>query len=70
MRSFAKIPASMLMCIATTYPLIDLIKSFGDIEHSVSLLSIGLIITFLVLGMILSLLWLYFSWNEFLEDFN
>ena len=68
MPSYVKIPIGILLTIVTAYPLVDLIKSYGNIEHGITMLSFGLIITILVLSVILSILWLYVSLEEFFSE--
>lgn len=68
MPSYVKIPIGILLTIVTAYPLIDLIKSCGDVEHSITVLSFGLIVTILILSVILSILWLYVSLEEFFRE--
>lgn len=58
---------SLLAIIATAYPLFDLIKSFGEIEHRVSVLTVGLILIWLVAALLGSILWFYFVWSEITE---
>lgn len=59
---------SLIIMSASFYPLFDLIDSFGDIEHRVSTLAIGLIIIWLVVALFFGLLLFYFTWNDIIEE--
>ena len=59
---------SLIIISASFYPLYSLIDSFGDIEHKVSTLAIGLIIVWLVVAFILGLLLFYFTCNDIIEE--
>lgn len=59
---------SLIIISASFYPLYSLIDSFGDIEHKVSTLAIGLIIVWLVAAFILGLLLFYFTCNDIIEE--
>ena len=59
---------SLIIISASFYPLYSLIDSFGDIEHKVSTLAIGLIIVWLVVAFILGLLLFYFTCDDIIEE--
>ena len=59
---------SLLIMAASFYPLLDLIKSFGDVEHKVSTLTIGLILIWLVIALILGMLLFYFTWQDIIDE--
>ena len=59
---------SLLIMAASFYPLFDLIDSFGDVEHRVSTLTIGLILIWLVIAMIFGLLLFYFTWIDIIDE--
>lgn len=59
---------SLIIISASFYPLYSLIDSFGDIEHKVSTLAIGLIVIWLVVAFIFGLLLFYFTCNDIIEE--
>lgn len=59
---------SLLIMAASLYPLFDLIDSFGDVEHRVSTLTIGLILIWLVIAVIFGLLLFYFTWIDITDE--
>lgn len=59
---------SLIIISASFYPLCSLIDSFGDIEHKVSTLAIGLIIVWLVVAFILGLLLFYFTCDDIIDE--
>lgn len=58
---------SMCMIGASAYPLVELIQTLGDIEHSVSIVTIGLILVWLVIALLISALWFYYTWIDITE---
>lgn len=54
--------------MAASYPLFDLILAFGEIEHRVSIFTIGLILIWLVLMLLCGILWFYFTWVSITEE--
>lgn len=58
------------MCIigASAYPLVELIQTFGNIEHTVSIVTIGLILVWLIIILLVGALWFYFTWIDITED--
>lgn len=59
---------SLLIMAASFYPLLDLIDSFGDVEHRVSTLTIGLILIWLVIALIFGMLLFYFTWQDIIDE--
>lgn len=59
---------SLLIMAASFYPLFDLIDSFGDVEHRVSTLTIGLILIWLVIVLIFGMLLFYFTWQDIIDE--
>lgn len=59
---------SLLIMAASFYPLFDLINSFGDVEHKVSTLTIGLILIWLVIALIFGMLLFYFTWQDIIYE--
>lgn len=59
---------SLLIMAASFYPLLDLINSFGDVEHRVSTLTIGLILIWLVVALIFGALLFYFTWQDIIDE--
>ena len=59
---------SMLIMAASFYPLFDLINSFGDVEHKVSTLTVGLILIWLVIALIFGMLLFYFTWQNIIDE--
>ena len=59
---------SLLIMVASFYPLFDLINSFGDVEHKVSTLTIGLILILLVIALIFGMLLFYFTWQDIIDE--
>lgn len=57
----------MCMIGASAYPLVELIQTLGDIEHSVSIVTIGLILVWLVIALLISALWFYYTWIDITE---
>ena len=58
------------MCIigASAYPLVELIQTFGNIEHTVSIVTIGLVLVWLIIILLVGALWFYFTWIDITED--
>ena len=59
---------SLLIMAASFYPLFDLIDSFGDVEHRVSTLTIGLILIWLVIALIFGMLLFYFTLQDTIDE--
>nr|DAN12598.1 MAG TPA: hypothetical protein [Bacteriophage sp.] len=59
---------SLLIMSASFYPLFDLINSFGDVEHKVSTLTVGLILIWLVIALIFGMLLFYFTWQDIIDE--
>lgn len=59
---------SLLIMAASFYPLFDLINSFGDVEHKVSTLTVGLILIWLVIALIFGMLLFYFTWQDIIDE--
>ena len=59
---------SMGIIGASAYPLIELIQTLGGIEHSVSIVTIGLILVWLVIALLIGAVWFYFTWIDITED--
>ena len=59
---------SLLIMTASFYPLFDLINSFGDVEHKVSTLTVGLILIWLVIALIFGMLLFYFTWQDIIDE--
>lgn len=59
---------SLLIMAASFYTLLDLIDSFGDVEHRVSTLTIGLILIWLVIALIFGMLLFYFTWQDIIDE--
>lgn len=68
MSKLTHLGCSLLMIIVSAYPLFDLIRALGDVEHRVSVLTIGLILVWLVSALLGGLLWFYFIWIEITND--
>ena len=58
---------SLLIMVASFYPLLSLIKALGNV-NKISTLAIGLIIIWLVVALIFGLLLFYFTWNDIIEE--
>lgn len=58
---------SLLIMVASFYPLLSLIKALGNVRE-ISTLAIGLIIIWLVVALIFGLLLFYFTWNDIIEE--
>ena len=58
---------SLLIMLASFYPLLSLIDALGGV-HEISTLAIGLIIVWLVVALIFGLLLFYFTWNDIIEE--
>lgn len=58
------------MCIigASAYPLVELIQTLGNVEHSVSIITIGLILVWLIIALLIGALWFYFTWIDITKD--
>lgn len=67
MNNLVQLAGSLLLILATAYPLFDLIQSFGDIEHRVSILTVGLITIWLVAVLLCGILWFYNTWLDITE---
>lgn len=68
MSKLVSLGGSLIIMIASLYPLLDIIHSSGDIEHGVSTLSLGLILIWLVIALIFGLLLFYFTWIDIIDD--
>lgn len=68
MSNLCQLGICWLTIVSTAYPLFDLINSFGDIEHRVSILTLGLILMWLIAALLGGLLWFYFIWKEITEE--
>ena len=68
MSKLTHLGCSLLMIAVSAYPLFDLIRALGNIEHRVSVLTIGLILVWLVSALLGGLLWFYFTWIEITDD--
>lgn len=58
---------SLMIMLASFYPLLSLIKELGNVRE-ISTLAIGLIIIWLVVALIFGLLLFYFTWNDIIEE--
>ena len=58
---------SLLIMLASFYPLLSLIKTLGNVRV-ISTLAIGLIVVWLVVALIFGLLLFYFTWNDIIEE--
>ena len=58
---------SLIIMLASFYPLLSLIDSLGNV-HELSTLAIGLIVIWLVVALIFGLLLFYFTWNDIIEE--
>ena len=58
---------SLLIMLASFYPLLSLINELGNVRE-ISTLAIGLIIIWLVVALIFGLLLFYFTWNDIIEE--
>ena len=58
---------SLLIMLASFYPLLSLIKALGNVRE-ISTLAIGLIVVWLVVALIFGLLLFYFTWNDIIEE--
>lgn len=58
---------SLLIMLASFYPLLSLIKTLGNVRE-ISTLAIGLIVVWLVVALIFGLLLFYFTWNDIIEE--
>ena len=58
---------SLLIMVASFYPLLSLINALGNVNE-ISTLAIGLIIIWLVVALIFGLLLFYFTWNDIIEE--
>ena len=58
---------SLLIMLASFYPLLSLINALGNVNE-ISTLAIGLIIIWLVVALIFGLLLFYFTWNDIIEE--
>lgn len=68
MNRLAHLSCSTLIIVAAAYPLFDIIQTFGEIEHKVSVLAIGLILIWLVLILFGGALWFYSTWMDITEE--
>ena len=68
MNKLVSLGGSLIIMIASLYPLLDIIHSSGDIERGVSTLSLGLILIWLVIALIFGLLLFYFTWMDIIDD--
>ena len=68
MSKLASLGCSWLIIISAAYPLIDLIVSFGEVEHRVSILTIGLILIWLITALLGGFLWLFFTWMDIIRE--
>ena len=68
MGKLVSLGGSLIIMIASLYPLLDIIHSSGDIERGVSTLSLGLILIWLVIALIFGLLLFYFTWMDIIDD--
>ena len=58
---------SLMIMLASFYPLLSLIKALGNVRE-ISTLAIGLIVVWLVVALIFGLLLFYFTWNDIIEE--
>ncbi|UVX36791.1 MAG: hypothetical protein [Bacteriophage sp.] len=58
---------SLMIMLASFYPLLSLINALGNVRE-ISTLAIGLIIIWLVVALIFGLLLFYFTWNDIIEE--
>lgn len=58
---------SLIIMLASFYPLLSLIDSLGNV-HELSTLAIGLIVVWLVVALIFGLLLFYFTWSDIIEE--
>lgn len=58
---------SLIIMLASFYPLLSLIDSLGNV-HELSTLAIGLIVIWLVVALIFGLLLFYFTWSDIIEE--
>ena len=58
---------SLLIMLASFYPLLSLINTLGNVRE-INTLAISLIIIWLVVALIFGLLLFYFTWNDIIEE--
>lgn len=68
MGKLVSLGGSLIIMIASFYPLLDIIHSYGDVEHSISILTLGLVLIWLVIALIFGLLLFYFTWMDIIDD--
>ena len=68
MGKLVSLGGSLIIMIASFYPLLDIIHSCGDVEHSISILTLGLILIWLVIALIFGMLLFYFTWQDIIDE--
>ena len=58
---------SLMIMLASFYPLLSLIKTLGNVRE-ISTLAIGLIVVWLVVALIFGLLLFYFTWQDIIDE--
>lgn len=58
---------SLMIMLASFYPLLSLIKTLGNVCE-ISTLAIGLIVVWLVVALIFGLLLFYFTWQDIIDE--
>ena len=68
MGKLVSLGGSLIIMIASFYPLLDIIHSCGDIEHSVSTLTLGLILIWLIVVLLIGMSLFYFTWVDIIDE--
>lgn len=59
---------SLIMVSASLYPLLDIINSLGDVEHRINTLTLGLILIWLIVVLLLGMILFYFTWVDIIDE--
>ena len=68
MSKLVDLGASLIMVSASLYPLLDIINSLGDVEHRISTLTLGLILIWLIVVLLLGMILFYFTWVDIIDE--
>lgn len=68
MSKLADLGVSLIMVSASLYPLLDIINSLGDVEHRISTLTLGLILIWLIVVLLLGMILFYFTWVDIIDE--
>lgn len=68
MSKLVDLGVSLIMVSASLYPLLDIINSLGDVEHRISTLTLGLILIWLIVVLLLGMILFYFTWVDIIDE--